>query len=181
MRSGIHVETLPARTDWPDCGVVAQVKDRPLVELVDLPAFGRPSRLVWHKRRWRCPEMNCPTGSWTVGYEARLLAVEVRAAHEVWKTSAAWHWCREENGVVFLSTGPAIGHVQACLRDSRPHVAGREGPRAQNRPEPPHRAAGKPERAPQSTGRRGAERGGRGTATSWRSMTTSTARTSLSR
>ena len=24
------------------------------VELVDLPAFGRPARLVQHRRRWRC-------------------------------------------------------------------------------------------------------------------------------
>jgi transposase len=25
------------------------------VELVDLPVFGRPTRLVWRKQRWRCP------------------------------------------------------------------------------------------------------------------------------
>ena len=25
------------------------------VELVDLPVFGRPARLVWRKQRWRCP------------------------------------------------------------------------------------------------------------------------------
>ena len=41
------------------------MKDRRLVELVDLPSFGRPTRLVWHKRRFRCPEANCPHGSWT--------------------------------------------------------------------------------------------------------------------
>ena len=33
------------------CGQTASGR----VELVDLPAFGRPARLVWHKRRWRCP------------------------------------------------------------------------------------------------------------------------------
>ena len=32
--------------------------ERP-VALVDLPAFGRPVRLVWHKRRWRCPRGGC--------------------------------------------------------------------------------------------------------------------------
>jgi transposase len=32
---------------------------------VDLPAFGRPARLVWSKRRWRCPEAACEVGTWT--------------------------------------------------------------------------------------------------------------------
>ena len=35
------------------------------VVLVDLPAFGRPVRLVWHKRRWRCPRDGCEAGSVT--------------------------------------------------------------------------------------------------------------------
>lgn len=26
------------------------------VRLADLPVFGRPVRLVWRKRRWRCPD-----------------------------------------------------------------------------------------------------------------------------
>src|SRR5690606_17699717 len=28
-------------------------------------AFGRPVRTVWHKHRWRCPDLECPVGSWT--------------------------------------------------------------------------------------------------------------------
>ena len=35
------------------------------VRLVDLPAFGRPVRVVWHKWRWRCPATSCPVGSFT--------------------------------------------------------------------------------------------------------------------
>ena len=35
------------------------------MELVDLPAFGRPVRLVWHKRRWRCGQRGCPFGTVT--------------------------------------------------------------------------------------------------------------------
>jgi len=61
----IHIETRAWRVGCVECGVVAQVKDRPIVELVDLAAFGRPSRLVWHKVRWCCPEPTCPIGSWT--------------------------------------------------------------------------------------------------------------------
>ena len=41
------------------------MKDRPVVELVDLPLYGRAARLVWHKRRWSCPDTDCKTSSWT--------------------------------------------------------------------------------------------------------------------
>jgi transposase len=62
----IHVETrVEGAEHCRDCGVRATVKDRDRVRLVDLPAFGRRTRLVWRKRRWRCPERLCPNGSWT--------------------------------------------------------------------------------------------------------------------
>ena len=32
---------------------------------MDLPAFGRPARLVWHKRRWRCGQQGCGVGTVT--------------------------------------------------------------------------------------------------------------------
>ncbi len=35
------------------------------VRLTDLPAFGRPVRLVWHKRRWRCPDAGCAVCTFT--------------------------------------------------------------------------------------------------------------------
>ena len=61
----VHIES---RLDRPVgcevCGARAWIKDRPAVELVDLPCFGRPSKLVWHKHRWRCP-MRCGAGTWT--------------------------------------------------------------------------------------------------------------------
>jgi transposase len=37
------------------CGVTAHRHGVREVELVDLPVFGRPTRLVWRKQRWRCP------------------------------------------------------------------------------------------------------------------------------
>lgn len=40
-------------------------KDQQTVELVDLAAFGRPARLVWHKYRWSCPTVSCAVGSFT--------------------------------------------------------------------------------------------------------------------
>ena len=61
----VHVELRASTVGCPECGVVAHVKDRYQVELIDLPAFGRWTRLVWHKRRWRCPDPGCPMGSWS--------------------------------------------------------------------------------------------------------------------
>jgi transposase len=61
----VHVETTVEVEGCSGCGTRAWVKDRPPVELVDLPAFGRPARLVWRKRRWRCPEAACEVGTWT--------------------------------------------------------------------------------------------------------------------
>ncbi|PWG68641.1 ISL3 family transposase, partial [Enterococcus hirae] len=40
-------------------------KDRDRVVLIDLPCFGRRARLLWRKRRWRCPSPSCMPASWT--------------------------------------------------------------------------------------------------------------------
>ena len=47
------------------CGVLAEAHDRLQVDVRDLPCFGRPARLVWLKRRWRCKEVSCPARTWT--------------------------------------------------------------------------------------------------------------------
>ncbi len=44
----------------------ARVKERPEVELVDLPVFGRQARLVWRKHRLLYLKVACPVMSWTV-------------------------------------------------------------------------------------------------------------------
>ena len=61
----VHVEVPVAVMGCASCGSVRRVKDRPVVELVDLPCFGRPTRLVWRKHRWVCPDPDCETRSWT--------------------------------------------------------------------------------------------------------------------
>lgn len=48
------------------CGAKARVKDRTKVSHVDLPCFGRPTRLMWSKPRWWCPASECPATSWTI-------------------------------------------------------------------------------------------------------------------
>ena len=59
------------------CGGAAWSKGSAPVSLVDLPAFGRPVRLVWHKWRWRCPAAGCGVGSFT---EVDELIASARAA-----------------------------------------------------------------------------------------------------
>ncbi len=61
----VTIETRGLRPSCNDCGQAAVVKDRREVRLVDLPSFGRPTRLCWRKYRWQCPNIGCPTGSWT--------------------------------------------------------------------------------------------------------------------
>jgi transposase len=67
----VYVESRQSKPGCPSCGTAAWVKDRPPVELVDLPCFGRRARLVWHKHRWRCPDGDCEVGSWT-GEDPRI-------------------------------------------------------------------------------------------------------------
>ncbi len=57
-----------------------------MVALVDLPAFGRPARLVWRKHRWSCVAPTCPVGSWTeeaLSIAASRLAMTDRAGRWV--------------------------------------------------------------------------------------------------
>ena len=79
------------RQGCPTCAVVAHVKDRRRVELVDLSMAGRPMRLVWVKRRFRCPESSCPMGSWTEG-EPRI------ASRRLMMTDRAGRWITEQVG-----------------------------------------------------------------------------------
>lgn len=61
----VHVETTASRVGCEGCGTRARLKDRRRVALVDLTAFGRPAQLVWHKRRWQCPDTDCSTATFT--------------------------------------------------------------------------------------------------------------------
>ena len=61
----VHIRRRAARPDCDGCGGRLWSDGEKLVELVDLPAFGRPVRLVWHKRRWRCPSSECSAGTVT--------------------------------------------------------------------------------------------------------------------
>lgn len=60
-RDGLAVtmESPPGPVGCPGCGVLAVGHGRVPVPLVDAPAMGRPVRLLWRKRRWRCAQEAC--------------------------------------------------------------------------------------------------------------------------
>jgi transposase len=62
----ITIESTADRVGCARCGVRAEAHDRMEVYVRDLPCFGRPARLVWRKRRWRCRERLCDAKTWTV-------------------------------------------------------------------------------------------------------------------
>jgi transposase len=96
----VHIETRAERPVCVGCGGPVAIKDRPLVELVDLPAFGRPARLVWRKHRWSCRSAACPVGSWTeeaLSIAAARLVMTDRAGR--WVTEQVGRWGRTVNEV----------------------------------------------------------------------------------
>ena len=87
----VHVQTRGERPACPGCGGPVWAKDQRPVELVDLAAFGRPARLVWHKYRWSCPAAACAVGSFTE------TAGWIAAARLV-MTDRAGRWVTEQVG-----------------------------------------------------------------------------------
>jgi len=61
----VRVETTATVAGCEGCGVRAEAQDRVEVAVRDLACFGRPARLVWRKRRWRCREPLCERRTWT--------------------------------------------------------------------------------------------------------------------
>jgi len=83
----IAISTDRSRPSCAGCGMPPRDHGQRAVTLVDLPAFGRPTRLVWSKQRWLCANQSCPTLTWTeqdprIG--TRRCALTTRAAR--WAT-----------------------------------------------------------------------------------------------
>lgn len=55
----VHIEQAGERPRCPLCDGAVKVKDRDEVVFADLPCFGRPARLCWHKFRLACPDGGC--------------------------------------------------------------------------------------------------------------------------
>jgi transposase len=61
----IEIETTVEFVGCRGCGTRAVAHERMPVEVRDLACFGRPARLVWRKRRWRCVDADCDAKTWT--------------------------------------------------------------------------------------------------------------------
>ena len=61
----VTIETTVDLVGCSQCGVRAEAQDRVAIAIRDLPCFGRPARLVWIKRRWRCVDVDCEAKTWT--------------------------------------------------------------------------------------------------------------------
>ena len=75
---GVVIGSRKARPVCVACGGPVWSKGHRTVVLVDLPAFGRPVRLRWRKRRWTCPNTDCEIRSFieqdpTIGPQRALL------------------------------------------------------------------------------------------------------------
>jgi hypothetical protein len=81
-----------------------RVKDRDVVEYVDLPAFGRRSRLFWHKRRWYCAESCCPGTS-------RTEDVAAIAPPRLLMTDRAGRWATFQVGSVGRTVNEVAGEL----------------------------------------------------------------------
>jgi transposase len=65
----ISIESTVTRVFCRTCGARAEPHDRMPVDVRDLACFGRPARLRWSKRRWRCRELLCSARTWTESSE----------------------------------------------------------------------------------------------------------------
>lgn len=61
----VEIETIVEVEGCVGCGTRAVAHERRPTAIRDLACFGRPARLVWRKRRWRCPEPDCDRKTWT--------------------------------------------------------------------------------------------------------------------
>ena len=61
----ITIETSSAVVGCAECGTRAEAHDRKTIDIRDLTCFGRPARLRWIKRRWRCADADCDARTWT--------------------------------------------------------------------------------------------------------------------
>ncbi len=118
----IAIETTASVTGCWSCGVLAECQDRVRVDIRDLACFGRPARLVWSKRRWRCREVECPVKTWTersVHVPPRALLtcrVGIEACRQVGELARPVSGVADELGVCWWTV------MHAVARHGRPLV-----------------------------------------------------------
>jgi transposase len=126
----VTIETTADRVGCVGCGTRAQSHDRVEVAVRDLPCFGRPARLVWCKRRWRCREPLCDRKTWTETSEhldAQVVLTRragVEACRQVGELARAVSQVATELGVCWWTIMNAVIEHGTRLVDD-PHRIGR--------------------------------------------------------
>jgi len=126
----LHAETTATRTGCPGCGVVATAHGRRATVVRDVPLGGRPARLVWNKRVWRCDEALCATRTWTEQHPAAapraLLTERARAeiCRQVGKLGRSVAELAREYGVGWQAAMAAVRDHGTPLVDDPARLAG---------------------------------------------------------
>lgn len=139
------VETESRPAGCPDCGVRGVGHGRSVVQVRDLPIGGRPVRLVWRKRRWRCGDADCDRATFTessplvggslsertrveicrlVGEEGRSVASVARTFGVGWATAMS---AVRDHGNPLAEAAAGLGRTRALGVDE--HAMLRAGPR----------------------------------------------------
>lgn len=120
----VEIETTADRAACSACGTWAEPHERKAVDIRDLPCFGRPARLVWRKRRWRCVDTDCEAKTWTESsphVSARVLLTEragAEACRQVGENARPVSQLAEEFGVCWWTImGAVIEHGTPLVDD----------------------------------------------------------------
>ncbi|HVA43043.1 MAG TPA: ISL3 family transposase [Acidimicrobiales bacterium] len=137
----ISVQTRPAPVGCGACGTRAVGHGRTRIQIRDLPAGGRPVRLVWAKRRWSCPEAACETKTFSedsalvedclttraakdicrrVGEQGSSVASVAREAGVGWSTAMA---AVTRHGTPLVEDPARLGRVRALGVDEHKMLA----------------------------------------------------------
>lgn len=87
----VAVETDETVVGCPDCGVLAVGHGRRVQVLHDAPCFGRPVRVRWLKRIWRCGKPACPKKTWTERHPFAAPRAKLTARAVTWAVEALRH------------------------------------------------------------------------------------------
>ncbi|MFC7847097.1 hypothetical protein ACFUTU_01325 [Arthrobacter sp. NPDC057388] len=117
----LGVETGEDVTGCLDCGVVAVGHGRRRVRLRNIPCFGRPVRLLWAKRVWRCPDPGFPRTTFTEEYPMAVSLAKLTTRAGGWATDALQRFdtlvsaMAHQSGVFWHSVWDAV-RVEASRR-----------------------------------------------------------------
>lgn len=126
----VRVETTATLMGCAGCGTRAEAHDRVEVAIRDLPCFGRPARLIWRKRRWRCREPLCDRKTWTETsqhLDAQVVLTRragAEACRQVGELARPVSQVADEFGVCWWTVMNAVIEHGAPLVDD-PHRIGR--------------------------------------------------------